>query len=264
MNRVIVLFFIIFSSSCFAGIRKELNYSSDSIAFYSFESGPDLPSWLDQNASYLKNREKNNFKNLIADVLFQMGNKNDSLVNDSALRIFPKELSQEIAQRASEKFQNSPSQPYQLWILKKEDMINPGRRIRRTVFLIYPTADSIHFIFLELNQFIDFQTPYTFQDWSNYSLSESKQKQPLEVFIPDSAMGILSYFKDEKGESKKFHIVYKTDLSDSGNIKIKNQPKETNSKDAEKRLMELKSLLDKKLISEEEYKKKRAEILKSL
>ncbi|EMJ98115.1 LA_1326/LA_4305 family lipoprotein [Leptospira alstonii] len=266
MNRLCIFFLSVLLFSCFAGIRKELNYSTDSIAFYSFENGPDLPSWLDRNVSYLQNQERNNFKNLIADALYQMGNRNDSLFNDSALRIFSKELSKEIGERSYEKFESSPSHTYQLWILKKEDMINPGRRIRRTVFLIYPTDDSIHFIFFELNQFIDFQIPYTFQDWSNYSLSESNIKPSLEVFIPTSAIGTLSYYKDVMGEPKKFHIVYKTRISASEQYKMKELRKETeaNAKDVEKRLMELKNLLDKKLISEEEFKKKREEILKSL
>ncbi len=32
INQIVVILFIIFSISCFAGIRKELNYSSDTIA----------------------------------------------------------------------------------------------------------------------------------------------------------------------------------------------------------------------------------------
>ncbi|EMO31952.1 hypothetical protein LEP1GSC175_3029 [Leptospira santarosai str. HAI821] len=260
----LILFFSVFLFSCFVGIRKELNYSSDTIAFYSFENGSELPSWLDRSTSYLQNKEKNNFKNLIADALYQMGNRNDSLVNNSVIRIFSKELSREIAERSSEKFERSPYHTYQLWILKKEDAINPGRRIRRTVFLLYPKFDSVHFIFLELNQFIDFQTIYTFQDWSNYSLSESDIKPSLEVYIPDSAVGALSYYKDVTGEPKKFHIVYKTDLSTLENMGMEKPQKEKNSKDIEKRLIELKNLFDKKLISEEEFKRKREEILKSL
>ncbi|TGM08371.1 SHOCT domain-containing protein [Leptospira barantonii] len=260
--RLLILSFVVVS--CFAGIRKELNYSSDSIAFYSFENVPDLPVWLDRNASYLQNQERNNFKTLIADALYQMGNRNDSLVNDSAFRIFSKELSEEIADRSFRNFERSSSHVYQLWILKKEDTINPGRRIRRTVFLLYPTIDSIHFIFFELNQFIDFQTPYAFQDWSNYSLSESNLKPSLEVFIPDSAIGTLSYYKDTQGESKKFHIVVKTGSTAPQNTEVKTPQKENAIQDSEKRLLELKNLFDKKLISEEEYKRKREEILKSL
>ncbi|WP_061231599.1 LA_1326/LA_4305 family lipoprotein [Leptospira noguchii] len=264
INQIIVMLFLVFSIFCFAGIRKELNYSSDTIAFYSFESGPDLPAWLDRNTSYLQNAGKNNFKTLIADSLYQMGNRNDSLINDSAFRIFSKELSQEIAERSFQNFERSPSQVYQLWILKKEDTINPGRRIRRTVFLLYPTMNSIHFIFFELNQFIDFQTPYAFQDWSNYSLSESNLKTSLEVFIPDSATGTLSYYKDVQGDSKKFHVIVKTDPNAPPEAEVKNPQKEKAIQDSEKRLLELKNLFDKKLISEEEYKRKREEILRSL
>lgn len=266
INQIVVILFILFSISCFAGIRKELNYSSDTIAFYSFENGPDLPTWLDQSATYINNKKRSHFKTAIAEALNQMGNRNDSLVNGSVLRIFSKELSEEIAERSYQNFESSPNQTYQLWILKKEDYINPGRRIRRTVFLLYPTIDSIHFIFLELNQFIDFQTIYTFQDWSNYSLSESNIKPYLEVFIPDSAIGMLSYYKDLTGESKKFHIVYKTLVSISEQDKIKEQIEEVgaSSKEIEKRLIELKRLFDKKLISEEEFRKKREEILRSL
>lgn len=264
MKRFQLLILSLLFVSCFAGIRKELNYSSDSIAFYSFESGPNLPAWLDQSASYLQNAERNNFKILIADSLYQMGNRNDSLINDSAFRIFPKELSQEIAEKSFRNFERSPSQVFQLWILKKEDTINPGRRIRRTVFLLYPTIDSIHFIFFELNQFIDFQTPYAFQDWSNYSLSESNLKPSLEVFIPDSAIGTLSYYKDVQGDSKKFHVIVKTNPNAPQEIEVKNPSKEKAIQDSEKRLLELKNLFDKKLISEEEYKRKREEILKSL
>ncbi|MCG6162136.1 SHOCT domain-containing protein, partial [Leptospira bandrabouensis] len=37
MTRFRILIFSFLFVSCFAGIRKELNYSSDSIEFYSFE-----------------------------------------------------------------------------------------------------------------------------------------------------------------------------------------------------------------------------------
>lgn len=115
-----------------------------------------------------------------------------------------------------------------------------------------------------MNQFIDFQTPYTFQDWSNYSLSESNIKPSLEVYIPDSAIGVLSYYKDFQGESEKFHIVFQTHFSTLENAGVERSKKEKDSKNIEKRLIELKNLFDKKLISEEEFKKKREEILKSL
>ncbi|XDD50209.1 SHOCT domain-containing protein [Leptospira sp. WS92.C1] len=250
--------------SCVSGIRKELNYSSDSIAFYSFENSPRLPSWLDSKAIYIKNDQGKSYKTLIENTLYHLGNKNDSLFNDTALRIFSKELSGEIAERSFQNFERNPNQPYQLWILKKEDSINPGRRIRRSVFLLYSTADSFHFVFLELNQFIDFQTPYSFQDWANYSLSESNIRPSLEVFIPDSAIGTISYFKAENSnESVKYHIFTKFNPVKDSNF-TKEETRNSPFKDTEKRLLELKSLYDKKLISEEEYKKKREEILKSL
>ncbi len=61
---------------------------------------------------------------------------------------------------------------------------------------------------------------------------------------------------------KKFHIVYKTLVSISEQDKIKEVG--ASSKEIEKRLIELKKLFDKKLISEEEFRKKREEILRSL
>ncbi|EMO26934.1 hypothetical protein LEP1GSC170_2929 [Leptospira interrogans serovar Bataviae str. HAI135] len=112
--------FLVFSISCFAGIRKELNYSSDTIAFYSFENGPDLPIWLDRNAIYINNKKQDHFKTAILEALNQMGNRNDSLINDSAFRIFSKELSQEIAERSYQNFERFPNQTYQLWILKRK------------------------------------------------------------------------------------------------------------------------------------------------
>ncbi|AOP35761.1 hypothetical protein A0128_19100 [Leptospira tipperaryensis] len=265
MNRFITVAITFSLLSCFSGIRKELNYSTDSIAFYSFAKSSEIPSWIETDAKYPTSVEPEAFKRILEESLFQLGNRNDSLVNETALRIFPKELSKEIANRAFEKFEQSSEQSYQLWILKKEDSINPGRRIRRTVFLLYPTLDTIHFVFFELNQFIDFQTPYTFQDWSNFSLSESNSKPSLEVFIPDSAIGKLTYFKDEvKNEFKKFHIVVPFRTQSAIASEPVNPPKKLNISDSEKRLIELKALFDKKLISEEEYRKKREEILKSL
>ncbi|EMO61185.1 hypothetical protein LEP1GSC133_1446 [Leptospira borgpetersenii serovar Pomona str. 200901868] len=144
-----VLFFIILSFSCFAGIRKELNYFSDSIAFYSFENGPELPSWLDRSATYLQNEEKNNFRSLIASALYQMGNKNDSLINDSAFRIFSKELSKEIAERSYEKFEHSPYHTYQLWILKKRTRSIRGGEFEGRCFCFI--RKSIRFISSFLN-----------------------------------------------------------------------------------------------------------------
>ncbi|MBM9576730.1 SHOCT domain-containing protein [Leptospira sp. 201903070] len=265
MNRFTAILIGLCFFSCFSGIRKELNYSSDSIAFYSFTKSSELPFWIDTNAVYPTNVDSLTFIKVLEESLFQLGNRNDSLVNDTALRIFSKELSKEIANRSFEKLEQSPEQIYQLWILKKEDSINPGRRIRRTAFLLYPTSEAIHFIFFELNQFIDFQTPYTFQDWSNFSISESNLKPSLEVFIPDSAIGKLKYFKDEaKGEYKKFHILAHFQIQSDAASESSNPVKKINISDSEKRLIELKGLFDKKLISEEEYRKKREEILKSI
>ncbi|MBM9499550.1 SHOCT domain-containing protein [Leptospira sp. 201903071] len=265
MNRFVPIPVVLIFLSCFSGIRKELNYSSDSIAFYSFAKSAELPSWIDTNAKFPANLDSNAYVKILEESLFQLGNRNDSLVNDTALRIFPKELSKEISNRSFEKLEKSPEQIYQLWILKKEDSINPGRRIRRTVFLLYPTSEAIHFIFFELNQFIDFQTPYSFQDWSNFSISESNLKPSLEVFIPDSAIGKLKYFKEEPGdEFKKFHILAHFQTQSHTTPETSDALKKINISDSEKRLIELKGLFDKKLISEEEYKKKREEILKSL
>ncbi|PJZ54335.1 LA_1326/LA_4305 family lipoprotein [Leptospira adleri] len=265
MNRLLVILITFVFFSCFAGIRKELNYSSDSIAFYSFAKGSEFPTWIDINAKYPASIDSETFKKLLEESLFQLGNKNESLVNDAALRIFSKELSKEIADRSLQKFAQSPDQCYQLWILKKEDTINPGRRIRRTVFLLYPASEAIHFVFFELNQFIDFQTPYSFQDWSNFSISESNLKPSLEVFIPDSAIGKLVYFKDDsKNESKKYHVIAPFQIQSPTTPEQINSSKKMNISDSEKRMIELKALFDKKLISEEEYRKKREEILKSL
>lgn len=265
MKSLIVLIISFVYVTCFSGIRKELNYSSESIAFYSFAKSPEFPTWIDLDAKFPENLESEKFKKILEESLFQFGNRNDSLVNDTALRIFSRELSKEIADRSFLKFKQAPEQTYQLWILKKDDSINPGRRIRRTVFLLYPTSTAIHFVFFELNQFIDFQTPYTFQDWSNFSISESNLKPSLEVFIPDSAIGKLTYFKDDlKSESKKYHIVAPFELQSMSISEPNRSSQKKSISDSEKRLIELKALFDKKLISEDEYRRKREEILKAL
>lgn len=263
MNRFLLFLPILIVAFCLApGIRRELRYSSDSVAFYSMGVSSEFPSWLDRNAVAIEASPKH--LSLLEESLHQLGNKNGSLVNDSAVRIFSKDLSGEIAARAYQNLKERPDFPYQLWILKKEDPINPGRRIRRTVFVLYPTADSFHIVFLQLDQFIDFQTPYSFQDWSNFSLSDSKPNVSLEIFIPDSAIGKSVYFRGTNSdELKKYHIQVPFDSLVSEK-KGREPSSVKKDKNAEDRLTELKRLYDKKLISEEEYRKKRAEILNSL
>ncbi|TGK27965.1 SHOCT domain-containing protein [Leptospira gomenensis] len=265
MNRIRFFLFVSvpIAAACLSpGIRKELRYSSDAIAFYSLAVSSEFPSWLDQNAIAIEPEPK--LISLLEESLYLLGNKNGSLTKDSAVRIFSKEMSKEISSRVYESLKERKDFPYQLWILKKEDPINPGRRIRRTVFVLYPTIDSFHIVFLELDQFIDFQTPYSFQDWSNFSLSDSEPNPSLEIFIPDSAIGKSVYFRGTNSiELQKYHILipYKESVSRNKNTDAGSERK---NKNFEERLIELKRLYEKNLISEEEYRKKRTEILDSL
>lgn len=131
-------------------------------------------------------------------------------------------------------------------ITMRPDQVSPFTRIYRSSFYIFWDGDSLNFVFVEVEQNLDFQNQFVPRDWNNPGMFEIK---PLE------AVALL-----EQGE----FIHHKINNQVYGNwLKIpREMPVEEDS--LEERLNRLKILYEKGLIDEKSYRKKIEELLKNL
>jgi hypothetical protein len=133
------------------------------------------------------------------------------------------------------------------WVWKEEDQNLPGTRIFRTHIELSIIQKTIMITLHEYKQSIQFQNQYTFSDWAQLGISSSNP--------PDlSFQGMKQLFGYQIiREDRKF--IFKPENS-TPNI-IQNKTPDS----IEEKLIELKSWFDRGLISEEEYKKLKKDIL---
>jgi hypothetical protein len=133
------------------------------------------------------------------------------------------------------------------WVWIEEDQNLPGTRIFRTHIEITLDSNSIHLILQEYKQSIQFQNQFSFADWAQLGISRTSSPdlnfQGSKVF-----MGYTI-----KREGQKFTI----QPENSSQIPIQN----VNTSQMEEKLIELKSWYERGLITEEEYRKLKKELL---
>ncbi|WCL49440.1 hypothetical protein [Leptospira sp. GIMC2001] len=157
------------------------------------------------------------------------------------------------------------------FIFKEDDDLQPFTRILRTNFYFFCENHKMNIIFDEIKENIIFQNQYTWSDWINVSRFVVKANSKERLSINEKST-IIAHFKNRKSADQNITfpdwIVFDFD-HDGSNIEKKNaiakeKPIDEKNKTIEDRLNLLKHLNKKGLITNEEYKLKRKEILDSI
>lgn len=252
---------------------------SDSIVFFYIHKSPETPLFLEPetwlpiassilNGVHFDEDEKTEFNRRWQN-LFKYIGISDSLVGTKELvRLFSEDEVRKLADmlyKAEQEIPDGTPKGYQV-ILKREDPIRPGLRIRRTIFYIHNNANCLVLDFGEIGQVVDFQTTYTLRDWILYPIQEPVTSSKNEVFLSEIRPAGLEYASTSAMNQKNQNricvrpLFWIAKLPDGGTPA---NPQKT-TKGAQERLKVLKELLEKRLITREEYERKKAEILKDL
>ncbi|EQA35443.1 putative lipoprotein [Leptospira inadai serovar Lyme str. 10] len=264
---------------CLSNQKKGMASVSDSIVFFYIHKSPETPLFLEPetwlpiassilNGVHFDEDEKTEFNRRWQN-LFKYIGISDSLVGTKELvRLFSEDEVRKLADmlyKAEQEIPDGTPKGYQV-ILKREDPIRPGLRIRRTIFYIHNNANCLVLDFGEIGQVVDFQTTYTLRDWILYPIQEPVTSSKNEVFLSEIRPAGLEYASTSAMNQKNQNricvrpLFWIAKLPDGGTPA---NPQKT-TKGAQERLKVLKELLEKRLITREEYERKKAEILKDL
>jgi len=158
-----------------------------------------------------------------------------------------------------------------LVLIKKEDPLSPSLKILRSSFLIMKTDGGYIFAIPDLNQNLTFSTQYKFDDWALYQIPKISSSKKQEIKIKPNQIQ-FSIYKEQVEESMRYYdrilvIDDKKYLPDPNIFKtpdLDDLPLQKQNKTVLERLRSLEELKVNGMISEEEYKNKKAEILKEL
>ncbi|WP_232224694.1 SHOCT domain-containing protein [Leptospira fainei] len=273
----ILIFWI--GSGCLSNQKKGMASVSDSIVFFYIHKNPETPiflepeKWLPIATSVLSGvhfdeDEKAEFSRRWQ-ILFKYIGISDSLVGAKELvRLFSEDEARKLAEllyKAEQEIPDGAPKGYQI-ILKREDPIRPGLRIRRTIFYVHNNGNCLVLDFGEIGQVVDFQTTYTLRDWILYPIQEPIASSRNEVFLSEIRPEGLEYASVIPTNEKNQNRICVRPLFWTAKLpvgKTSSNPQKP-TKGAEERLKVLKELLEKRLITKEEYERKKTEILKDL
>ncbi|WP_083929986.1 SHOCT domain-containing protein [Leptospira yanagawae] len=153
---------------------------------------------------------------------------------------------------------------------KIDDLLSPNVKILKTSFYILGTKQGLVILFQEINTNISFPTQYSFEDWVIFQPMRIKPIYKPELWIKNKDS--LSMYK-EKNDTKTLVygnvIVYK-DVNLLANPPLYRYPKEDETfqkeldqwKTVPEKLKVLEEMRKNKLITDEEFQKKKTELLK--
>ncbi|TGK03064.1 SHOCT domain-containing protein [Leptospira langatensis] len=273
-----LLVFSFITISCISSQKKEMASSSETIVLFYLKKGPETPlflepdTWLPIASSVLTgapidSTDKTEFVTRWQKLFKFAGIPEPGVISRDPIRVLTEEETAQLGEllfKAEADISDGLPHAYQV-IIKREDPIRPGLRIRRTVFYIRNRADGLILEFSEIGQVLDFQTPYSFREWTLVPVSKPDPSTRNSIYLPEIRPEGLDFLSPLPGQAEETNrICVKTGFWTSQILKdTASEPKKF-PKSVEDRLKTLKELLDKKLISKPEYEKKKAEILKDL
>jgi hypothetical protein len=158
-----------------------------------------------------------------------------------------------------------------LILIKKDDPLSPLTKVLRTSLLILKTANGFLLVFPDIRQNMTFATQYKFDDWALYQIPRIFSSRKQELKLKPNKMNVSFYLEDLANDQLLYErivivgderflpnpqIFIARDIENSQDLKFGNDPAE--------RLKILEDLKNKKLITEDDYQKKKNEILKNL
>ncbi|TGM37529.1 SHOCT domain-containing protein [Leptospira biflexa] len=152
---------------------------------------------------------------------------------------------------------------------KIDDLLAPNVKILKTSFYVMGTENGIVILFQEINTNISFSTQYTFEDWVLFQPVPIKPIYKPELWIKNK--NSLSLFQDLSLSKNSIYgnIIVYLDNELLAKPAIYRYPKEDDTptqqeqwKSVPEKLKALEEMRKNQLITDEEYQKKKTELLK--
>ncbi|MBM9591336.1 SHOCT domain-containing protein [Leptospira sp. 201903075] len=261
---VLILIFFISSCSSFNSKIKLID-SSASLAFFEVEE-EEWRNIFPNEISKLTINTKN-FQQL-PNVLKSIQYKRGVLAYEDWDVLVPEVYLSEIEKFAEKVSSNKEPKVY-LCIFKLDDILSPNVKILKTSFYILSTEDGLVLLFHEINTNISFQSQYSFEDWVIFHPNRIKPIYRPELWLRDKQN--TSMYRDKVAVKNAIY----------GNVVIYNipelisqpplfrYPKEDEIsipteqwKSVPEKLKALEELRKNQLITDEEYNRKKTELLK--
>nr|WP_232373981.1 SHOCT domain-containing protein [Leptospira chreensis] len=172
-------------------------------------------------------------------------------------------------EKFAEKVSSNKEPKVYLCIFKLDDILSPNVKILKTSFYILSTEDGLVLLFHEINTNISFQSQYSFEDWVIFHPNRIKPIYRPELWLRDKQN--TSMYRDKVAVKNAIY----------GNVVIYNipelisqpplfrYPKEDEIsipteqwKSVPEKLKALEELRKNQLITDEEYNRKKTELLK--
>ncbi|WP_232227802.1 SHOCT domain-containing protein [Leptospira wolbachii] len=259
-----LLIFFITDCSSFASKIKLID-SSASLAFFEVEEDewrkifPNEVSKL--NIDTIKFTE-------LPNVLKSIQYKRGVLAYEDWEVLVPEAYLPEIQKFAEKVVTNKEPKVY-LCIFKLDDILAPNVKILKTSFYILGTEEGLVLLFHEINTNISFQTQYSFEDWVIFHPSPIKPIYRPELWLRDKQH--TSLYKDKLVSKNGIYgnvVVYQIPEL-IPNPPLYKYPKEEEViapveqwKSVPEKLKALEEMRKNQLITDEEYNRKKTELLK--
>ncbi|PJZ47395.1 SHOCT domain-containing protein [Leptospira brenneri] len=260
---LLILFFI---SNCGSFTNKiKLIDSSASLAFFEVEE-EEWRTIFPNEISKLTINSKNFIE--LPNVLKSIQYKRGVLAYEDWDVLVPDSYLPEI-EKFAEKVSISKESKVYLCIFKLDDILSPNVKILKTSFYILSTEDGLVLLFHEINTNISFQTQYSFEDWVIFHPTAIKPIYRPELLLRDKQH--TSLFKDKLATKNIIYgnVVVFDIPSLIPNPPLFRYPKEDEIsapteqwKSVPEKLKALEEMRKNKLITDEEYNRKKTELLK--
>ncbi|TGL45212.1 SHOCT domain-containing protein [Leptospira perdikensis] len=261
---VLILVFFVSGCSSFSSKIKLID-SSASLAFFEVED-EEWRKIFPSEISKLKISTKN-FQQL-PNALKSIHYKRGVLAYEDWDVLVPEVYLSEI-EKFAEKVSVNPEPKVYLCIFKVDDILSPNVKILKTSFYILSTENGLILLFHEMNTNVSFQTQYSFEDWVIFHPTHIKPIYRPELWLKDKQH--TSMYKDKTAVKNAIYgnvVVF--DIPELfANPPLFRYPKEDEItipteqwKTVPEKLKALEELRKNHLITDEEYNRKKTELLK--
>jgi hypothetical protein len=267
VNIGLILFFLTCKTTYRKNLELQLNASSESIAVYAVHEkdlGSVFPRKLSTAALLIESEID------LSPYLSLISFKKNLFSSDSWEPLFKDEEIKEFHELLTKAIKRESAFGY-LVLMKKDDPLSPLTKILRNSFLIVKTETGYIFSIPDLNQNLTFATQYKFDDWALYQIPKINSSKKQELKIKPNQLD-FSLYKEITSEGHNYYerimiikdkkflpdpLVFRMLDSDELEVPLQNKP-------VIERLKTLEELRKNGLITEEEYRLKKVEIIKDI
>jgi hypothetical protein len=274
LSLLILFSYLFIGCSSFGSSKAKLILQEKNLVAFEIAE-EDLPRVFSKLESKPQLSSCKNFDNRDLQYLFRsLRDENPSLFARKDKPVFPTGIALENYNKkiltAIKNAERSPEFLFFVW--KEDDSLDPFTRIQRTSFYLFCEKDHLSIIIGDWKRDIVFQNQYTWSEWITASRFIYEKPDKQRLFIIDSFQDRIQFNAERISEDT---IVYH-DWVNLYREKVpanKQIPKETKNTKSDPdlsknklsdRLETLEDLKKKGLINEDEYRKKRKELLDSL